>query len=133
MELITFGKIFSFRDDYFIWLAVDSEEERLYLAKILNKEDTKTLVSLDKKLERNPRKYDTPLLAYVVLTTEDFNGCAATLIRPDVHADQKDVGGFNWLGELNEEDMSKLKKKILDGIGVPKKLVELIKNLGDDN
>lgn len=135
MEFITFGRIFSFKDHYFVWLAPDPEEEKLYLAKILGKEDTRELIAYDKRTEKKhySDKIYSPLLAYTVLTTEDFEGLAAVLIRSDEHAEQEDKNKFNWLGNLNEEDTKKLKGEILEGTGVSKRLIELIKNLEDND
>ena len=54
------------------------------------------------------------------------------MIKPDDYAEQENKDEFNWLGNLNSEDTNELRKKILEGFGIPKKLVELVKNLGED-
>lgn len=131
MEFLAFGKIISFKGAHYVWLVVDPEEEKLHLAKILDKENTRELIRIDKKYDEKhySPKRDMPLLAYVVLTTSDFDGLAASLIRPDGFAEPEDEGQFNLLGDLNNEDTHELKKKILEGVGISKKLVELVKSL----
>ncbi len=129
MELLTFGKVILFKNNNYVWLVNDLENEKLHLAIILDKEITKDLIRTDNaNAKKHNSSSDTPLFAYVVLTTKDFDGHAAHLMNSDGHAENKDA--FGVLGELNNEDITKLKKRILGGVGLPTRLVNLVKNLG---
>lgn len=128
MDLLTFGKVILFKNNHYVWLAIDQEEGKLHLAIILDKENTKELIMLDDVLAKRPsHSPDTPPFAYVVLTTDNFAGCAANLMNSAEHAENKD--DFSVLGELNSEDVTKLKKCILKGFGLPARLVNLVKDL----
>lgn len=128
MDILTFGRVILFKNNNYVWLVNDVEEEKLHLAIILDKERTKELIRMD---DANAKKHnaatDAPLFAYVVLTTKDFNGCAAHLMNSGGHAENKD--DFSVLGELNSGDIAKLKERILEGSGLPARLVNLVKNL----
>ncbi|MEK7077154.1 MAG: hypothetical protein AAB967_02890 [Patescibacteria group bacterium] len=126
--MLTFGKIILFKNNNYVWLVPDPEEEKIHLAIILDKEKTRLLRRAD---DVNAKKYnsssDSPLFAYVVLTMQDYQECAAHLKDSDGYVDNKD--DFSVLGELNNNDIAELKKRILDGTGLPARLVNLIKNL----
>lgn len=136
MDLFTFGKVFLFKNNNYVWLAFDPNEEKLHLAMIWDREKTKELIRLDNKEAKKPNSSpDNPLFAYVVLTTEDFKERAAHLIKSDEHIEKNDAENkddFKPLGELNNEDLIGLKSRILEGRGVSGRLVKLVKNL-DDN
>lgn len=134
MELLTFGSVVEFETNYYVWLVVDTEDDKLHLARILDKEKTKELIGLDKSSEKRHTSSsgasDNPMFAYVVLTTENFDGCAAFLKDSDNHADHRD--SFSVLGTLNKEDVTNLRQRILGGAGLPTKLIKLVKSLGNE-
>src|SRR3989344_4284329 len=105
MDLLTFGEVILFKGGHYVWLTPDLEEEKLHLAKVLDIENTKELIRVDKATERkhNSPSYNAPLFAYVVLSTKDFDGCAAHLMDSGGHANHKD--DFSVLGKLDEDDV----------------------------
>lgn len=129
MDILTFGQVILFKDSYYVWLVLDEEEKKIHLAKILDRQKTKELIKVD---ENNAKKskysLDAPLFAYVVLTTEKFNECAAHLYGSDNHTEDSD--GLSVFGTLNDKDIGDLKKFILSGKGLPSRLVNLVKGLG---
>lgn len=129
MDLLTFGQIILFEDNHYVWLAPDPEDSKLHLAQILDKEKTKKLIGLDKSSEKKHLSvsYNSPIFAYIVLTTEDFDGRVAHLMNSDNHTDNDD--GCSIMGKLNDEDTANLKKRILEGNDLPPRLVNLIKKL----
>ena len=132
MDLLTFGEVIQFAGSHYVWLAIDSEEEKLHLAMILDMDKTKSLISIDKFDSKKHKTHsaDAPIFAYVVLSTEDFEGRAAFLMKSDEHATQQE--NFSILGKLNDIDIKGLKERILDGTGLPPRLVNLIKKLDDE-
>ena len=133
MDLLTFGEVIVFEGNHYVWLVLDQEEEKLHLARILDKEKTKELIRIDKATEKKHHftLYDSPIFAYIVLTTDDFGGRAALLINSDGHAKSDD--NFNIKGKLNNEDVATLKKLILKSTRLPARLVNLVKKLDNDN
>ena len=78
-KIATPGSIFKFNDEDYVYLAYSASEEILYCAKILDGEISSILIEQrnadDKNMQYSPKneiKY-----AFVVLTTEDFEGRAA--------------------------------------------------------
>ena len=130
MTILTFGEIISFENGHYIWLAFDPEEKTIHLAKILDEELTRKLMRLDEnQAKKHSFASNAPILAYVILTTENFAGRAAFLRDSDRHIEDKD--NFNTLGRMiNKNDLLELKTCILKGDGLPSKLVKLIKKLG---
>ncbi len=139
MRFLTFGTVILFKNEQYVWLVPDPEEGKIHLAWILNKEKTELLRGLDDKNAKKPYSDSgSPAFAYVILTTEEFNGCAAHLGHTDEHAEKKDVenkDNYSILRELNEYDLTELKEFILkEGArrGVMGRLVTLVKKLDDD-
>lgn len=128
MDLLTFGSIILFEGAHYVWLVSDAEEGKIHLARILDVEHTKELLRLDAKNEKKLRSAsDSPIFAYVVLTTDDFNGCAAHLMNSGEHTDNAD--GVSLLGQLNQADAESLKGRIIEGTGLSARLISLIKKL----
>jgi|SRR3989338_2213354 len=128
MNLLTFGQVILLGSNHYIWLVLDEEEEKIHLAKILNVENTKDLIRVHETNVKKSKPTDAPLYAYVVLTTEGYDKCAAHLMGSGDHAESSD--GLSVLGTLNEQDMKGLKTRILQGTGLPPRLVNLTKALG---
>ena len=130
MELLTFGQVFLFDGSNYVWLVPDIENDELHVARILNENQTMTLEhaaeSAGKKLHSDA--HEAPVLAYVVLTTRDFEGLAAHLYKSNENIDK--WKNFPIKGSLDKEDIEKLRKRILDGTGLPPRLVNLVKKLG---
>ncbi|MCR4311060.1 MAG: hypothetical protein NUV54_00605 [Candidatus Taylorbacteria bacterium] len=114
----TFGDIFRFREEFYVFLAASSEE--IFAAKILDHENSRILESISK------RSSDKPLYWYVILTTDEFKDRAAHLMKT-----QQDIGIeplLDWVGgSLNETDLKDLKSEIMkDGSPVPKGLKKIL-------
>lgn len=129
MELLTFGQVILFEGNHYVWLAPDPENEEYHVAKILDKEKTKKLIATDKTTEKkiNSPSYDSPIYAYVILSSQAFKDRAAHLFRSNEYV-EKDMN-FSVMGTLMDSDIKELKKRILAGTGLPPRLVNLIKKL----
>ena len=129
MDILTFGQVILFQNNYYVWLVPDEEEGEIHLAKILDMDGTRDLKLIDERnAKRSSTSHDAPIYAYVVLTTDDFDGRAACLVGSNSHVDASD--GFSILKSLNDEDIKELKQCILAGNGLPPRLVNLVKKLG---
>ena len=130
MELLTFGQIFLFDGSNYVWLVPDIENEELHVARILDEEQTRILENAaelaGKRLHSDA--YQTPVLAYVILDTKDFEGLAAHLYNSGENINK--WGSFPIKGSLDKVDIEKLRKRILEGTGLPQRLVNLVKKLG---
>lgn len=129
MDLLTFGQVILFEGGHYVWLVPDLENDELHLAKILDEEKTKELLRVSRTSERklHSTAYQGPLFAYVILSTKDFNGLAAHLMKSNEHVENG--SNYSVMGSLNDEDVSELRQRILDGTGLPPRLVNLVKKL----
>ncbi|MGB3922171.1 MAG: hypothetical protein WBL19_02760 [Minisyncoccia bacterium] len=127
--LITFGQVFLFKGNPYVWLFSDVENDEYHVAKILNEDATNIVRNLTKKYEKKLHTDDinAPVLAYVILTSRDFEGLAAHLHNSDKHVEKWE--NFPITGSLNPTDINALKKQILEGTGLTNKLVNLGKKL----
>lgn len=102
--MFSFGKIFRYKDAYYIYLVQVSDVT--YAAKILDLEITKQLL---RKLDglpktRNDQTDNSPLFSFVILTTDDFCNQAAH------YGGQGMLGELpcEIVGEINEDDRNTL-------------------------
>lgn len=129
MDLLTFGQVILFENNHYVWLVSDEEEGKIHLAKILDVTLTRDLINLDERTAKKNKGFlDSPMFAYVVLTTNDFDGRAACLANSGEYAGPSD--GFDRLGTLIDSDIKELKKKCLEGRGLSARLIKLVKGLG---
>ncbi|MDP3934862.1 MAG: hypothetical protein Q8Q46_01430 [Candidatus Giovannonibacteria bacterium] len=126
-ETIKFGDVFKYKEKEYVYLV--KTDEILYVAAILNKEDTSRVNTRYENLERNGKidQYkDHPLYCFVMLTTEEFKDRMANFYRPGHDESNLNFGGI--LCSLNVRDLKDIKSEILKG-PVPKELQELVKNI----
>lgn len=132
--LATLGSLFSYRSNYYIYLGLDVKTDRLFAARILDERQTMDIKRMAVRYE--PRSYH-PLsgslsLCFVILSTEEFKDRAASFHRTGDNIETTEE--LNFLGRgLNEQDIKKLKKTIYDDRAMPNALVEIVKNLENDD
>lgn len=110
---LTFGVVFTFLDDTYVFLADSADTNIVYAAKILDQEKSRLALMMRDKYENviksNPKNVTFTL---VVLMTKDFQDQVASLNKSDY---ERSLIGFPPYKRLNEEDCKKIKEEILKG------------------
>ncbi len=132
VELKTFGSIFLYRDDFYVYLGL-TPSGRLFAARILDPYGTKVLQDTSDRVESRPP--GAPLkgslaLCFVILTTNDFQNQAASLHRTGDHVDEERDVQFDGRS-LNADDVKSLKEMILDDPAIPVSLSKLVRELDE--
>ena len=123
--IITFGDIFRYREEEFVYLAQNGEI--VYAAKILDKEKADQILKLDKLKTRNEKTKNNVLYSFVILSTDEFRNRMAHFYNTDKNNIEP---SFDIIGLLNKKDMKEVKNEILyKNSAVPIKLKELIKDI----
>lgn len=130
MILARFGSIFKFKEEYYVYLGETPEGDTLYAARILDIEKTNLLKKADEQMSKKPAHviHDSLTLCFVILTTEDFHGCAAHLLRPDGNATPSSNVEYTNKS-LNEIDSKELKDTVLNDLAIPEKLKKIVERL----
>ncbi len=107
--MLNFGDIIRLEESEYVYLAASTE--LIFLAKIVNPQQTQLLELSHSKLPVDNPKRNNPVYLFVVLTTEEFEGCAAHL-----HNTDHDIDGVSCeeLGILNDRDLTEIKAEILN-------------------
>ena len=126
---MTLGTIFRYKEVFYVYLL--QTDEFIYAAKIINVEDTKALIrSRDRQLKDSRRGVGGPVFCFVVLTsTHGFKDQAAHYGKPEVNAD----GSIDVIAQLDEKDIEKLKREIMDDTSANLSLRETFKKLFSDS
>lgn len=123
--IITFGDIFRYREEEFVYLAQNGEI--VYAAKILDKEKADQILRLDKLKTRNEKIKNNVLYSFVILSTDEFRDRMAHFYNTDKNNIEP---SFDIIGLLNKKDMKEVKNEILyKNSAVPIKLKEMIKDI----
>ena len=130
-SIIDFGSVVYYNEIEYVFLA--ETEEIIYLARILNKEDTKKILEQYKKVystgsKNTPIRLQNPLYSFIELKTDQFRDRIAHLNRTDQSFDSAMI--FRKICDLLNEDKRDLKKEILrETSAVPRELKTLIKKI----
>lgn len=113
MKDLQFGDIILYQEDYYVFLA--TTKSILYLAKIFSKYNSKKLKNkIDMMLAKGIIDTSTTLLAYITLTTDDFEDRMCSAAQPDM-----DLYNVLYLTKtkfkLSAEDKKSLKVMIKNG------------------
>lgn len=132
VELQRFGSTFSYRDGDYVFLGYEPERNRIFAAKILDRNLTIRYQSMVTKYVSRPHHpmSETLALCFCILSTEGYKNRVAAFQGTGDNVDSD--GEFQPLNiELNGEDIKKLKDTILsDKAIMPPKLVEIVEALG---
>lgn len=106
--MLSFGDIFRYREEYYIHLVHTSDA--VYTAKILDPETTKRLIKLSDVLSKKSSNHadENPLLCFVVLTSDEFDGRAAHYGQEGMDSDTP----REYIGKVNDADIETLKAQI---------------------
>jgi len=123
--IITFGDIFRYKEEDYVYLAQNSEI--IYAAKILDEEKANQILKLEERRIRSPKMQNHVLYSFVILSTNEFKNRMAHFNRTD---ENNISASFDIVGLLNREDMIKVKEEILnENSAVPIELKEMIKDI----
>lgn len=123
-----FGSLFRYKEEYYVFLGLLADLNIVYTARILNAESTTALTKMASREEIKPqsRMRQSLTLCFVILTTDDFQGRAASFHRTGDSVTTGD--GLEFLGKsLNENDVEELKRVILNDSAMPESLVKIVK------
>lgn len=114
--MIDFGDTFRHRENDYVYLG--QTEDFVYAARILNSEHTAWLTALEKAKTMNPanRTHESTVYYFTLLSTDEFRGRAAHLHEP-AHDTTLSIQSST---RLNNEDIERLKKDILESPSAPK-------------
>jgi|SRR3989344_5589406 len=130
VELGTFGSVFEYKSQYYVYFGWTTDGARLFAGKILDAQKTQLLQKASYKYESKPNHpIKTSLtLCFVILTTDDLKGRATSFHRT---GDEPDTDNeINFLDKvLNDNDREALKKTILQDEAMPQSLQEIVKKL----
>ena len=123
-----FGDIFKYRGSEFIYLA--ATEDIIYVAKILNRDDTQMLENWRKSSEEKElmgmktKIIEDPTYYYVMLQTSDFKDQAAHLGRTqqEIYFSQMDKLDI----KLADEDMLTIRNEIINSKLIPIALKKIV-------
>ena len=126
--MLNFGSVFRYRELFYVYLI--QTDDNIYAAKILDRETTKELIKNYEVKSKNPRNRtnEKPIYCFVILTTDEFKDRAAHYGAPDMPTDIA-IEPFSM---LNESDLNKLKKEIIEDANTPLVLRKTLKELFED-
>ena len=132
--LLSFGTIIRWNDSHYVFLAEIGQIA--YLARILEDENLKSSLlhrysqlekaSLQGKFNAQTR-LNTAIYSFVTLTTKEFEGHIA-LLYP-LGNNSTEMESVLNRSKLNDEDLKKLKRTIIDDQGIPRELREFVGEL----
>lgn len=128
LETINFGDIFNHKECEYIFL--DIIQDRIYAARILDKEETRDATTLSRVSAGGGNRAGKikdmhALLCYIILSTEEFKDRAACYA-----IGSRSGLTFDVIDTLNEDDKKKLKEAIIkDKDYVAEELVDRISKL----
>ena len=124
--MIKFGDIFRFNEQEFVFLA--QTHEITYAAKVLNLDDTKSVLRLyEIRNAGNSEKINNVLYSFVILNTPEFKNRMAHLNNTDQNGHHD---GYEVINTLNSKDLKEIKEEIINkSSAVPLKLKELMKDI----
>jgi len=124
--MIKFGDVFRFSEQEFVFLA--QTDEITYAAKVLNLDDTKSVMKLyEKRNARNSEKINNVLYSFVILNTPELKNRMAHLNNTDQNGRHN---GYEVINTLNSKDLKEIKEEIMNkSSAVPLKLKELTKDI----
>jgi|GEM_PF-2336301 hypothetical protein len=132
VQLATFGSVFKYKENYFVYFTMTPEGDRVFAAKILDSDLTSDLQRMSRRYEKLPAHpmSGSLTLCFVILSTAEFKGQAATFVGTGDHVSPQDGPAFTFTGKsLDEEDIKELRKTILEDKAVPSLLTKLIKEM----
>lgn len=125
--LISFGDVFNYSGNTFVFLAESIEKKIIYAGRVLDPENS---VRLEKFCEKQQYKSnynpDSTAYSFVVLKTKAFQNCAAWFNKPDIEGETANMRPQHL--KLDKEDLKEIKKIILDG-AFPQELKERLKQI----
>ena len=132
VQLATFGSVFKYKENYFVYFTITPEGDRVFAAKILDSDLTSDLKSMSRRYEKLPAHpmSGSLTLCFVILSTTEFDGQAATFVGTGDHVSPQDGPAFMFTGKrLNEDDIKALRKTILEDQAIPPLLARLVKEM----
>ena len=123
--MIKFGDIFRYNEKIYVYFG--QTEDITYAARILDDEQTRELLRLNKisDIRRISKDMDeSAVYCFVILSTDGFNEQAAYLNN----SQNNDTDIYpEFIAELNKEDVEKLKKEIEEKSAIPSALKEIVR------
>ncbi|MBU1071506.1 hypothetical protein KKG65_03825 [Patescibacteria group bacterium] len=121
--MVSFGDVFNYQGDNYVFLADSPEKKIVYAARILDHQASKKLQKLHDRYEfKSNYVPDSMTWAFVVLKTKDFQDCVAWLNNPG-HDNSHLCAAHS---KLDEDDLIELKKQVLER-NLPPDLKEKLK------
>jgi hypothetical protein len=122
-SMVKFGSIFRHSENSYVYLG--QTEDIIYAARILDAEHTGQLSRLSELRARTPehKSNQGTIFCFVILSTAELNGRAAYLHDTGTDTDLT----IDLYMELCQQDIDRLKEKILEDAGLPSRLREIVR------
>lgn len=124
-EVLKFGKVIRIDGKDYVYLG--ATKETVYIAQVLNVEQTRIILQRYQRITHSARQNSNPVYKIIKLTTEEFQNKGAHCHRTGHDAGKLELD-LSVLGDLNQQDKQAIKDELLvdDGF-VASELQQLIK------
>ncbi len=122
--LVTFGDVFRYNEEFYVYLALNADAGILYAARILNEGQTKAFDKMSIKSKIDDEKNLT--FCYVMLKTENFKNRAAHFYQNEHESSNIYIEKFC---SLDKEDLIKIKAQVMDSKAISQNLKDAVKDI----